>query len=265
MMIARLLSRLLSQLNLTPALPVPLKVVEGRAKAVQLWSDTKVSSHGGGGYVDPKYGGFVSAATVTSQSVQRSQFWVEEADGQQHCVQMEGAVLPVHAGQPVRLLQDPSIANPSQRTLCALNLHTGEAVLTQSADSSRDWARRHGLLRLPALYKLMLMGIGAAGAVAQLWDIISRPYGHAGSFEALAVAATTGLLLATAAFLVGHFTVMGWWLMAKLYRAQDQLLAIVFEPGSLGHGGAQTQTQAARQVSSSGVGGEYAARREVHG
>ena len=43
----------------------------------KTWSETRVSSSGGGGYVHPQHGGHVAAPTVHSTSVERSSYFVK--------------------------------------------------------------------------------------------------------------------------------------------------------------------------------------------
>ena len=44
----------------------------------KIWSETRVSSSGGGGYVHPQHGGHVKAPTVHSTSVDRSSYFVKD-------------------------------------------------------------------------------------------------------------------------------------------------------------------------------------------
>lgn len=43
----------------------------------KIWSETRVSSSGGGGYVHPQHGGHVAAPSVHSTSVERSSYFVK--------------------------------------------------------------------------------------------------------------------------------------------------------------------------------------------
>lgn len=58
--------------------------LSGRVSSVARWSDTTVSSSGGGGYVHPTYGGHVSAPKITSSVVDRQEFWLETHGQEQH-------------------------------------------------------------------------------------------------------------------------------------------------------------------------------------
>ena len=57
------------------------KAFSGVVTKVYYWSDTHVSSHGGGGYVDPKFGGHVKAAQVSSSVTQKCKIFVRNASG----------------------------------------------------------------------------------------------------------------------------------------------------------------------------------------
>ncbi|MBU2769500.1 hypothetical protein HAP94_25885 [Acidithiobacillus ferrivorans] len=54
------------------------------------WTETHVSSSGGGGYVHPTYGGHVSAPTVSSKIVEREKYFVKTDDGKE--VELKDAV-----------------------------------------------------------------------------------------------------------------------------------------------------------------------------
>lgn len=47
------------------------------------WSETHISSSGGGGYVHPQYGGSVSAPTVHSHVVEREKYFVKMENGEE--------------------------------------------------------------------------------------------------------------------------------------------------------------------------------------
>ncbi len=47
------------------------------------WSETHISSSGGGGYVHPTYGGHVSGPSVSSRSVEREKYFVKMDDGKE--------------------------------------------------------------------------------------------------------------------------------------------------------------------------------------
>lgn len=53
----------------------------GEVVKVQRWSDTHVRSSGGGGYVDPKFGGFVSPPQIYSDIKQRCSIFVRDCNG----------------------------------------------------------------------------------------------------------------------------------------------------------------------------------------
>lgn len=58
--------------------------VHGVVTSHRKWSETSVSSSGGGGYIHPEYGGRVYAPTVSSTITQRQEFWIQTANGKAH-------------------------------------------------------------------------------------------------------------------------------------------------------------------------------------
>lgn len=55
----------------------------GVVKSVKVWSDTHVSSSGGGGYIHPTNGGRVDAPTVSSTVTERQKFYLETSPGKE--------------------------------------------------------------------------------------------------------------------------------------------------------------------------------------
>ena len=47
----------------------------------QIWTETHISSSGGGGYVHPEHGGHVSAPTISSNIIERQRYFVKYSNG----------------------------------------------------------------------------------------------------------------------------------------------------------------------------------------
>jgi hypothetical protein len=79
------------------------KTRTGEVLSTNKISETHVSSSGGGGYVDPQYGGQVAAAQVSSTVTINHEFWIKEEDGNERAVQLYGDI-PLKVGQKVTLI-----------------------------------------------------------------------------------------------------------------------------------------------------------------
>ncbi|MBI3285315.1 MAG: hypothetical protein HYZ65_10780 [Burkholderiales bacterium] len=86
-----------------------------RNKVVQFWhvtgevigsnkySETHVSSSGGGGYVG-KHGGHVSAPQIHSTVVTNHEFWIKTPDGKEKDIKLAGVNIPLRVGQKITLI-----------------------------------------------------------------------------------------------------------------------------------------------------------------
>ena len=64
-------------------------------------SETHIMSSGGGGHVDPQYGGHVAAAQVSSKVVTVHEFWFREENGKEIAVNMRDVNIPLAVGQKI--------------------------------------------------------------------------------------------------------------------------------------------------------------------
>ena len=76
----------------------------GEVVSNNKFSETHVSSSGGGGYVDAKYGGNVAAAQVHSTVTTVHEFWVKDEAGKEHPINMRGINVPLAVGQKITLI-----------------------------------------------------------------------------------------------------------------------------------------------------------------
>jgi len=74
--------------------------ITGEVIGQNKYSETHVSSSGGGGYVG-KHGGFVNAPQVNSTVVTNHEFWIKKDNGVEESVQLSGADIPLREGQKV--------------------------------------------------------------------------------------------------------------------------------------------------------------------
>jgi hypothetical protein len=97
-------------------LHLDLQGFTGTVTDQQKFSETKVSSSGGGGYLH-QGSGHVQAPTVTSTTTTKHEFWVQLTDGTQHPIQLTGLDIPLGTGQKITLVYG---ANRTGGTLLAL-------------------------------------------------------------------------------------------------------------------------------------------------
>lgn len=86
-----------------------------RRKSVEFWkisgevigsnkfSETHVSSSGGGGYIG-QHGGHVTAPTVRSETVTNHEFWIKTEDGLEKDIKLRGIDVPLRSGQKITLI-----------------------------------------------------------------------------------------------------------------------------------------------------------------
>jgi len=78
-------------------------VVTGYVLSNEKYSETKLSSSGGGGYVG-RSGGLVEAPDIHSQSITCHEFWLKSEDGKEENVQVRGADIPLREGQKISII-----------------------------------------------------------------------------------------------------------------------------------------------------------------
>ncbi|MDE7549062.1 hypothetical protein PY793_13895 [Acetobacter fabarum] len=57
--------------------------LSGEISSVRKWSTTTVTTSGGGGYIHPKYGGFINPPAVNTQTQNHQKFWIVSPDGRE--------------------------------------------------------------------------------------------------------------------------------------------------------------------------------------
>lgn len=137
-----------------------LHIIDGQVLYRQDSSSFNVRTEttGGGGYVHPTYGGYVSApktVTTVSQS-SASRIWIEESDGTRHQVSLIGPQcrFPAAAGHRVRLVKGGAAGKTEPTVMWLRNNTVGEAINFES-DDLWSWARSHRLVRYPLLYRVL--------------------------------------------------------------------------------------------------------------
>lgn len=79
------------------------QMVTGHVLSDRKFSETRVWSSGGGGYIST-FGGFVEANEVHSKPVTCHEFWLITAAGAEEYVQITGADIPLREGQKISII-----------------------------------------------------------------------------------------------------------------------------------------------------------------
>jgi hypothetical protein len=136
-----------------------LNILDGTVvhRETQRWSETRVTSSGGGGYVNPTYGGYVAPPTINSHVSlhEKNIFWVQEIDGTQKQFCFNHNNFPVATGHRVRIIWGGSKKNTNNGDyLYFQNFTSGNQHHFNSKDIS-NWAFKNGLIQWPLLYSLI--------------------------------------------------------------------------------------------------------------
>lgn len=122
----------------------------------QRWTSTEIQSSGGGGYVNPTYGGYVAPPTISSKvrHHEKTQFWVQDTDGKQQQFSFLHSQFPVAQGHQVRIVWGGSTKNKDKGDfLFAHNLTSGYRKYFDKLDWMSSWAFNHKLIEMPIFYR----------------------------------------------------------------------------------------------------------------
>jgi hypothetical protein len=77
--------------------------ITGEVMAEKKWSETRITSSGGGGYVHPQHGGHISAPEVSSVVTTKTEFWLKTSSGEEKDVKLNDDI-PLRAGQNITVV-----------------------------------------------------------------------------------------------------------------------------------------------------------------
>lgn len=100
-------------------------VFAGRVLSVKNWSDTHISSSGGGGYVG-QHGGYVAPARVHSQVVQRTELFAVNIDGEEKNFDLSGVDVSFREGSAIFVVWGSETGSSTGQYLYIENLDTRE-------------------------------------------------------------------------------------------------------------------------------------------
>ncbi len=138
----------------------------GEVRGAQRWSDTHVSSSGGGGWVGP-HGGRVESAQVHSNVVQRGKFFLCQDNGSEHEIH---SLFGVRDGQRVIAAWGGDVHSKRGHLMGLHNLATGERLIMD-----REVRRLNASLGgcALAIVALVAAGLGAMLIGSLLLDLSS--------------------------------------------------------------------------------------------
>lgn len=76
----------------------------GEVISTQKYSDTHLSSSGGGGYVNQGGSGYISAPKIHSRVVTQHEFWLKTEDGQEVDIKLSDFDIPLREGQKITII-----------------------------------------------------------------------------------------------------------------------------------------------------------------
>jgi hypothetical protein len=148
----------------------------GVVMSTQKWSETRVHSSGGGGYVH-QGSGHVSAPTVSSTVSSKHEFWIQAQDGQQIPVQLTDADFPLMAGQLITLVSVPLPKKPNEPRWVYVRNHSAKQSWILNGPVKVTASLMHARMRpasIGAAIGLLVLGfflnqwIFAAGAIGYI-------------------------------------------------------------------------------------------------
>ncbi len=133
----------------------------------QKWSETKVSSSGGGGYVGPQ-GGHVSSPTITSETKTKQEIWIREEDGLESSLELSNKAFPVNNGQRVWIALGAKSTNvDTARYLIAYNQASDRYF--DFLDNWTGWLYESKLIKKPLIYRLLTFWLSLFFSIIAIW------------------------------------------------------------------------------------------------
>jgi hypothetical protein len=99
-------------------------VIQGVVLGQTKYTETHVSSSGGGGYVG-KHGGKIEAPTIDSEIITKHEFWIKKSDGVEQCIKLTDCDIPVRTGQHVSVIS-AKLQDSNKKQFVALINHNAK-------------------------------------------------------------------------------------------------------------------------------------------
>ena len=106
--------------------------VAGEVIGNRKWSETHVTSSGGGGFVGA-YGGVITAPSIQSRTVTRSEIWIRDEAGQERPLQLAGLDIPVREGHRIAVVWAVPDGKDSGEIVLICNQTSGQSIANHKA------------------------------------------------------------------------------------------------------------------------------------
>jgi len=111
---------------------IEFKTITGEVLDSDKFSETHVSSRGGGGIITP-YGGTVSSTKIRSQSVTNHEIWLKLDDGSEKSFKIYNKDVPLRIGHKVTMVVSEEIGTGCKRNTIMYNHTSNQHWLLKSA------------------------------------------------------------------------------------------------------------------------------------
>lgn len=111
---------------------IDFEAVAGEVVGNRKWAETHVTSTGGGGVVGG-YGGIVTAPSIRSRTVTKSEIWLRDTAGQEHPIQFTGLDIPVREGHQVTAVGATPDGKSRRQVVLICNRTTGQFLVNHRA------------------------------------------------------------------------------------------------------------------------------------
>jgi hypothetical protein len=136
---------------------VRLDTIRGAVMSSAKWSETHVSSSGGGGSVH-NGSGYVAAPQISSTVTAKHEFWVKTDDGREIPVQLTDADFPLAAGQRITLISAPKAGTEAHRWIFVHNHNADQRwILNRATDETTKELRGSFGLPFIAVFAVLLI------------------------------------------------------------------------------------------------------------
>lgn len=127
----------------------------GTIVKINRWSDTQVWSSGGGGYVDPNFGGHIKAAQVHSEVSQRCEVFLKCDSGQEKSMDLAYTGIEFREGSRVCLIWGS-----------AVGAETGQYYYVENLDTGKTWNRAFSLDFRGNFFKWLYLSVVVFGCLS---------------------------------------------------------------------------------------------------
>jgi hypothetical protein len=161
--------------------------IRGTVTDAKRWTETHVRSSGGGGRIDPKHGGTVSAPTISSTILEKGELWIRGPRGKEVQINM---VLPMTTGHDVSILWGNRDGADSGINLYWLNSSSQRHALFGGIDDSFLLTKEENAIATRIFVKWAAISFGVAFLLLLLYrgSLLSILAGSFGNMVVTALA-----------------------------------------------------------------------------